>query len=508
METLLASIVTVLDVVAQFRVLGKVGLFQNRSVAIQTHDDLDWLVSTGKASNSLIHQICEDMYPCRNDKRLCTMDGACENAWSLLRDLKPYATFASYLAIERAVSLVCNRTGQFQDTEVADSRHNVVGRTFSKSDTTCRLQCPLVPSCPSPEYVRSDRYRPDAVRTSFSTQQDFSKYTIAVLKQEGFHGNENYSRYWCVLSCRSEVYAGSAVLFHFLQSLGKLLVSFTIALFVFGLALSAKNRFKMLENPRRPFLYLNVASFYGQAHLLGVLFPKEHVWCNGDGSLALNSRDNAVLCILGTIFKEASILATPFALVWVCYVWWKTIRKLADMRSATPVSQREDQLFALTFFTIPWSSAIWQVVFSDQLYEGHPLTGSCSFLVQTSFKSSRETKLVLLAVSLMLSALLFLAHEPASPKAAAPVPNVQSPPESRTLAAPPSFHRQPVRMLRRLRLCFDWHGRGDPFRWWRQQQTSIIPVPNVQYFPPLRNAAVLFFRQALLPTSKVRSLSH
>ena len=126
---------------------------------------------------------------------------------------------------------------------------------------------------------------------------------------------------------RSEVYAGSAGLFTVFHCLGKILVSVTIVLFPFGLVVAVKNRFKILENTRRPFLYLNVPSFYGKANLLGVLFPKEYVWCDADGSIALNPREAAtVMYVLGAAFREASIIATPFALIWVCFVWRKTIK--------------------------------------------------------------------------------------------------------------------------------------------------------------------------------------
>ena len=409
-RNLLAALESTLLLVPMLHTLHKLELFHiNRTFVLQQlkiFSSLDAITvgqMLGRRSSILARQICHDLYPCQADNVLCSDDITCQAAHSMLFDLQPYTSAATYQKLSTNLSTQCTIV-QGQNRVMQE---NFRGQANASRGSNCSPYCPPVPECPFPYFIKTDH--PDLVGISFSPQRDIAKYSIAVLKQEGLQGNTDFSQHWCAISCRPEIYWGSFSAYIFLRTITMILVFTTMLLAIFGMVLAANNRFKMLENPRRSFLYLNLASFCGQASLLGVFFPKESVWCNSDGSLAIMKKEDAsVVCLFCTAMREVYVVAAPLAFVWLCYIWRNTIRKLANIRSVTPVSDFKERIFVVFFFILPWIWAISQLALGSQLVEGQPMTGSCTFLIRSGFTSSREFNILHLIISFLISSVIFL----------------------------------------------------------------------------------------------------
>ena len=270
----------------------------------------------GRRSSILARQICHNLFPCQADNVLCSDDITCQAARSMLLDLQPYTSAATYQKLSTNLFTQCTII-QGQKRVLQE---NFRGQANASRGSNCSPCCPPVPECPFPYFIKTDH--PDLVGISFSPQRDIAKYSVAVLKQEGLQGDMDFSQHWCAISCHPEIYWESVSAYIFLRIITMILVFTTMLLAIFGMVLAAENRFKMLENPRRSFLYLNLASFCGQASLLGVFFPKESVWCNSDGSLAIMKKEDAsVACLFCTAMREVYVVAAPLAFVWLCYIW-------------------------------------------------------------------------------------------------------------------------------------------------------------------------------------------
>ena len=351
------------------------------------------MFSKGKnETNELLQELCLQMHPCHKFERNRSSSSlsVCRRAGLALNDFNRIAAHDTSACFTSIVGLLCgdrNKTG----SKSIDKRVESNG---------CSEYHPSLLSCPHPRFISSSLKGP-----FFSPATHYYSYVHTAFKQMNISLAKPASLPTCRLRCISEVAGASKNLFLLCRIVNAFLVTIFFAVALFGAVLVSFNRERMLENPRRSFLYLNVISVLSRVGLVGVFF-RDASLCNSDGSFIINKDANYV-CLASALIREVEILATPLSLLWVSYIWHRTLVKLAGIQRVELDPLWKERTFFCTFVVLPLLSATYHFFSSDQIVESYPLVSRCVFYSTDLALYVRSGTLTFSRLILILSACCF-----------------------------------------------------------------------------------------------------
>ena len=145
-----------------------------------------------------------------------------------------------------------------------------------------------------------------------------------------------------------------------------------------------RNRYRMFNNPRRAYLYLNVSGMLNLYMFTLGLYTSDETWCNSDGSLVIDSKDASVGCKLQASVKIAMDVILSAAQVWAVYLWIRTMIDLQKMHKieqevyCLKLTVRELVEVAVITTTILVSAVIISLPFIGEGWFDFPVEGSPS----------------------------------------------------------------------------------------------------------------------------------
>ena len=351
-----------------------------QSMKVSLVNEVSKNAKTEGSTKELFEAVCYTLYDCLDHQRRCSANALCEHSQRVVLEAERFATRKTRTIMRSMVTMICQTPNLSR--EVFGGRRRRVQLDKNEgvvSTNSCRSYCSPVQPCFSPMYVLS--FKEDLLNTSYTPEAAFANFTMFWLNQSGFGANLHYVSPRCSLSGHPATIGASNFLFLVLRGISSTVSTVLMVLSFFGMFLAYCNRHKMLENPRRSFLYLSFAFFYAQLQMIGFILPKRFVWCNSDGSLVVSRGRNAhPLCVASALFRSANLIAVPLSIVWICFVWSKLIKKLTDVRRATPLNTMHECVFAIVYVLAPWISAMAQFAAMDHPYEGQPLLSVCTLL--------------------------------------------------------------------------------------------------------------------------------
>lgn len=281
----------------------------------------------------------------------------------------------------------------------------------SEKTSACSELCPPVSDCPRPYAVVSNS--PDMVGIAYRPCKLTNYFLLEALKGTALANASNCSAAeknlaWCRAAC-SPAAVGATSTGTAARRMATAFVSsvYWIAVFL-AFVLTIYNRDRMLSNPRRAFLYVNLTTMCGQlALLVGQAWPGESgFWCNDDGSVVLGT-DTHGMCLVTALLTEIEPTAFVLALGWLCYIWLRTVTKAAAMVRAgvEAAFTKAEKFFLFAFLLLPalkpfLISALATGSSPRLVLEGYPLLRICTF---RHSKTARLSPAVTLVISLLVS---------------------------------------------------------------------------------------------------------
>ena len=271
----------------------------------------------------------------RNTFKTCQSKRFCQDAKKTLvyLDRLPFILSAKRLQLEYLVSLACQI--------VSKQEGKGTGNDFSRGEKACPAMggpiCvdTLILNCTEDVWVRTSN-----PHSSFSPELSHHDYIVRTI---GFslidqNWSTSVSKPWCRLTCKPGPYWPK--LHQWTREIAAHVINTILLLFVllscYLLLFNKRNRYRMTNNPRRAYLYLNVCGVVNHFVLSQGLYTPQEIWCNSDGSLVMDSDDASVGCKLQASVKIATHFMLTSALVWAVYLW---IRTMIDLQKKHKIEQ-------------------------------------------------------------------------------------------------------------------------------------------------------------------------
>lgn len=328
----------------------------------------------------------------------CSTDDACRLATTTVNHSAAFLLAPRLERLQAAARLICA------------SHDNATSSRCRRSNlpkaNSCGTYCLPRLSCPRPVYVYSRSPDKLAMKLSFDPLAASTNRITALLGSVGWLDRDRTELQptWCRLSCEPEAFGASSFIVEVLRRLVQVMLAVYLAVLLFAAFVIRKNSVRMLENPRRTFLYVNIVSLYSRLRVVTIFLPATYSYCNQDGSLVLNREGVTGLCVANALLKEVTMLALPMSMAWVCYEWHKTICHLVAMEQVPPANTSRERLFMLAFILLPWTAALGQLLFTSQIFEGHQILKTCTFALMFNFQSSKETQVIVTFATLVFGA--------------------------------------------------------------------------------------------------------
>ena len=325
--------------------------------------------SLGKTvGGDLLQELCKQVHACNEESASSSAADLCQKARLSVVDSQDLITKETRASLMNPIELICAKN----DMNATNGEPTSSTRG-SLSHHRYQHYCQPVRNCPEPYFIQTNS--PALATVSFSPDETYQKYLIDLFNRSGMTTSNSTLPKQCQLRCRPEISGAETLIYYTIWASGAFLFFLSTTVAVFGVVLVCFNRERMLEEPRRSFLFYNIATIYNRLGMLGFLFPREYVWCNADGSFVVNS-EAGLLCNSSVWMISVSTLCLPLALFWLCFGWYKTLQKLSDVRRVVPPNVWTQRSFIAVFLLAPWSAVGFNFR-SPQRLEGAPLYSSC-----------------------------------------------------------------------------------------------------------------------------------
>ena len=277
---------------------------------------------------SLIPKSCKSEQFCRDAERTL-----------VYLDRLPFTQTAKKLQLRLVVLLICQN---ISEREIAGAGADFSGDgNFCPDTGTSVCVHSMTLKCSEDFFIRTSQSH-----SSFSPEMFHHDYIVRTIGYSLIDRNWSKSggKPWCRLACKPDLFHSDVlhkvmqITFYVIDALLLILILFACYLIFFN----KRNLYRMTRNPRRTYLYLNfVGSFNELFFHTGYYTPAAGHWCNGDGSLVVDSENASNACKFEASIGIAAEVVFCVVLLWLTFTWTRTMINLKRIR---PV---DDDVFCL-----------------------------------------------------------------------------------------------------------------------------------------------------------------